>query len=69
VNTFFKLVLRIAAVLIGTTYFCGTYFLVSSALHLDNFGSIVGYGAAALAQFLVGGFLVGLGLRVWRIAR
>ena len=35
-----------------------------AAPHLDNFGSVVGYGAAASAQFLVGGFLVGLGLGV-----
>jgi hypothetical protein len=66
-NTFIKSMLRVAAVLIGTAYFCATYFLVLGAPHLDNFGSFIGYGAAALAQFLVGGFLVGLG--VWRFAR
>lgn len=66
-NTSIKLILRIVAVLIGTAYFCTTYFLVLGAPTLDGFRETLGYAAAALAQFLVGLFLTGVGLNLWRV--
>jgi hypothetical protein len=64
-----KLFLRIVAILIGTAYFVGTVFLVLGAPTMSGAREFFGYFSAALAQFLVGVTLVGIGLGLWRIAR
>jgi len=64
-----KLFLRVVAILIGTAYFCGTVFLLFGAPRMSRAGEFFGYFSAALAQFLVGVTLVGIGLGLWRVAR
>jgi hypothetical protein len=64
-----KSILRVFAVGIGTAYFCGTIFLVLGAPTMSGASEFFGYFSAALAQFLVGVILVGIGLGLWRIAR
>jgi hypothetical protein len=64
-----KFILRLRAVIIGTAYFCSTVFLVFGAPRMSGVGEFFGYFSAALAQFVVGVTLVGIGLGLWRIAR
>ena len=60
---------QVAAIAAGTAYVMATFFLVLNAPSLDGARPIFGYTAAAFAQFLAGGFLIGLGLGVCKIAR
>lgn len=65
-----KLILRIAAVLTGTAYFCAAVYTIMSVFPiLHGIQETFGYFFAGFAELFAGTILSGIGLGLWRVAR
>jgi hypothetical protein len=63
-NPIAKAILRVVAVVVGTAYFCSTFYLLVSVPELTTTQMMIGWYGTALGQLAIAMILVGIGLGV-----